>query len=432
MIGQLNEQLSFAVFQKLKSLDQTGTEQTTAEQIENVSPVKTEPPKTKAKTENWGSLTSRISNATTVSELLQLSDQHLNQQNAMAIITKLSVWTASNQVRVKDFENDYRFLKICQVLSKVEVAKDFKSVIHKDQQKSAELEMVLSIAGDDEASKIVESLSLPQKVRVFSSLARKKTRSIPVLKTLASTISAHTGKLNLKECSDLLFAMTNLNFIDEMLLSRISIDINDELDRNVDKTAVVGSIVTSMGFMKFKDPLLLDNLTKWIIDKQDLCRPKDLASLILTLALVNYRPTNVDELKSKVIPKISRDDLSASEWLDFVWALAVLELHQSNHFESILRPDFLNDVTVEQGTDVLPAQKMKILNINTVAKHLTSNYDGPFLQPDSPVHDCLLGHRKSKKILIQGLLDTLKNLFTDNSYIRIEHNTNLGFIIGKY
>lgn len=322
----------FSVFEKLKSLDQS-----TASQVDKVAPITTETSTTKVKPEKPGNLATRISNATNVPELLQLSEKGLSQQNAMAIVTKLSVWTASNQVNVKDFENDYRFLKICQILSKSEMPKDVKSIIHKDQQKSAELEMVLSIAGDDEASKIVESLSLPQKVRVFSSLARKKTRSIPVLKTLASTISAHSGKLNLKECSDLLFAMTNLNFIDEMLLSRISIDINEELNTNLDKTAVVGSIVTSMGFMKFKDPLLLDNLTKWIIDRQDLCRSKDLASLVLTLALVNYRPKNVDDLSSKVIPKILRDDLSASEWLDFVWALSVLGMHESSHLESILR-----------------------------------------------------------------------------------------------
>lgn len=97
------------------------------------------------------------------------------------------------------------------------------------------------------------------------------------------------------------------------------------------------------------------------------------------------------------------------------------------------RPDFLNKLTFEQGTqDVLPSQKMKLLNINAVAKHLTSSYDGPFLNPDSTVNNCPFGYRKSKKILIQGLLDTLKNLFTADSYIRTEFDTKLGFVIGKY
>lgn len=327
----------FVVFEKLKSLDNPAASQ--EQQTSSAERAKTTAtPKIKAKIENQSGLATRILNAATVADLLQLSEKGLSQQNAMSILTKLSVWTASNQANVKDFENDYRFLKLCRVLSKVQVENDATTIIHKEQQKSAELEMVLSIAGDDEASKIVESLSLPQKVRVFSSLARKKSRSIIVLKTLASTISAHTSKLNLKECSDLLFAMASLNFIDEVLLSRIGIDINDAIGKqNLNKTAVVGSIVTSIGFLKYKEPILLDNLTNWVVQKQDLCRPKDLASLILTLALVNYRPTNADDLKSIVMPKIVRDDLSASEWLDYVWALSVLELHQPSHLESVLR-----------------------------------------------------------------------------------------------
>lgn len=92
----------------------------------------------------------------------------------------------------------------------------------------------------------------------------------------------------------------------------------------------------------------------------------------------------------------------------------------------------MKDLTEELGTDdVLPAQKMKLLNVNAVAKYLTSNYDGPFLESGSSVNNCLIAHRKSKKVLIQGLLDTLKNLFTDSSYIRTQHNAKLGFVIGK-
>lgn len=323
------------VFGKLKSLDQP----TLSQEINQSKPITKPTPKPKAEAGKPSvPLSTRISNATTVLELLQLSEKILSRQNAMSILTKLSAWTASNQANVTEFENDYRFLKVCRQISEVTMQKGVKNIIQNNQQqKSAELEMVLNIAGDEEASKIVETLSLPQKVKVFSSLARKKTRSIVVLKTLASTISAHADKLNLKECSDLLFAMTSLNFIDEMLLCRISMDINDGLAKNLNKTAVVGSIVTSLGFLKYKEPALLDNLTEWVINKQELCRPKDLTSLILTLALVNYRPKNVDDITSKILPKITRNDLSANEWLDYVWALSVLELHQSNHLESILR-----------------------------------------------------------------------------------------------
>lgn len=80
---------------------------------------------------------------------------------------------------------------------------------------------------------------------------------------------------------------------------------------------------------------------------------------------------------------------------------------------------------------VLPAQKMKLLNINAVAKQLSSNYDGPFIESDAGMNDYPHGYRKSKKLLVQGLLDTMKNLFNDNSYVRTEHNTKQGFVIGR-
>lgn len=330
-----------SVFKKLKSLDQP-SETFPSKETASSEVAATPSPSTNTKTKPQASavkqsLDQYITNASSVSELLQLSERKLNQQYAMSILTKLSVWTASNQVNVKDFENDYRFLKICRILSKEPVKNDLKKVVRNYEQKSAELEMVLSIAGDDEALKIIETLSLSQNVKVFSSFARKKTRSLEVLKALAANISAHPDKMNLKECSDLLFAMTTLNFIDEMLLCRIGIDINAALEKNVDKVAVVGSIVTSLGFLKYNEPTLLENLTKWVIDKQELCRTKDLASLVITLALVNYVPNNVNDLTAKIISKISRDDLSANEWLDYVWALSMLELQQSLHLESVLR-----------------------------------------------------------------------------------------------
>lgn len=92
------------------------------------------------------------------------------------------------------------------------------------------------------------------------------------------------------------------------------------------------------------------------------------------------------------------------------------------------RPEFRDKMMIEQG-NILPAQQMKLLNINAVAEHFTLNYDGPSYQPATST---IFGYRKSKKLLIQGLLDTLKNLFTETSYIRKEYDTKMGFVIGKY
>lgn len=317
----------FLVFTKLQTLEDPSV-------IQAEVAKKSEPVNNLAEQQN--ELRIRISNSTSVSELLNLSESYLSLKNATLIITRLSTLTSSNQANVKDFENDSRFLRISRILSTLQT-KSKTNTKPPIKYQSAELEMILSVSVDEDASRIIETLTLSQKVRVFSSLARKNTRNIIVLKTLASTINDHKEKLNLKECSDLLFAMNNLNFLDEVLLYRIGIDINNAIKHNIDKTAVVGSIVTSLGFLKFREPKLLDNLSEWVTEKQALCRPRDLSSLAMTLALVNYKPKNIDALNKDVLSKITRNDLSASEWLDFVWALSVLGLQGVHHLKSVLR-----------------------------------------------------------------------------------------------
>lgn len=281
-------------------------------------------------------LTKEIGELDNVSKLLEISEKHFNKKTGIRILSRLSLLTATNKAKPSEFENDFRFMKICGLLAKVSERKDV-TLKPKELPKSAELETILSVACDDEAIQLITTLPLSQKCRVFSSLAKKKTRSPAVLQALSQSISLSKSSLSLKECSDILFAMISLNFNDETLLSRVSADLCLGLAGSKDKIAAITSIITSMGYMKYKNPTLLDALGKWIVAKNELCRPKDLNSFILTLALVNYRPANFDVLKAKIFPKITINNVTISEWLDYVWASTVLEIHQNSQLESVLK-----------------------------------------------------------------------------------------------
>lgn len=63
-----------------------------------------------------------------------------------------------------------------------------------------------------------------------------------------------------------------------------------------DKTAVIGSILTSLGMLWYKDTALLDVLSEWAVKNWTNMRPQDVTALALTLATVGYIPTNGDEL----------------------------------------------------------------------------------------------------------------------------------------
>lgn len=171
----------------------------------------------------------------------------------------MAEWSSINRVQLVDFENDPKFIKLCRLLGravpKVDAQKNNSNGMSKKITgfRTDDLNTVIGVAGDDEAAKLVASISLPQMIRVMSTLAQKKRRSTPLMRSIAYNISSNPEPLDLKQCADLLYAMAVLNFPDAVLISRISIDIQNGLAKNADKPAAVGSIVTSLGLLRFRD-----------------------------------------------------------------------------------------------------------------------------------------------------------------------------------
>lgn len=156
-----------------------------------------------------------------------------------------------------DFENDARFIKLCRLLGRA-VPKQNAAATAANQSKIAgfrtdDLNTVIGVAGDDEAAKLIASISIPQMIKVMSALAQKKRRSTPLLRSLAYNISNNSEQLDLKQCADLMYAMAVLNFPDTVLIGRISMDVQTGLAQNKDKPAAVGSIITSLGLLKYRD-----------------------------------------------------------------------------------------------------------------------------------------------------------------------------------
>lgn len=88
---------------------------------------------------------------------------------------------------------------------------------------------------------------------MISSLAEKKRRSIILLRALSFNITRSTSSLDLKQCGDILYSIAVLNFPDENLLQRVCIDACKEINNNLQKSSVLGSILTSLGLLKYKD-----------------------------------------------------------------------------------------------------------------------------------------------------------------------------------
>lgn len=201
----------------------------------------------------------RIVNAKTVNSLLAITEGNasLTRKHALKIVSILAEWSTINRANVSEFENDSRFLKVCRLLGRT-VGKDENAGASNGPKRitgfrTDDLNTVLGVAGDDEAAKLIATISLPQMVKVMSALASRKRRSTPLLRSLAFNISSATDPLDLKQCADIFYAMATLNFQDSVLAAKVCADIQLALPENTKKSAVIGSILTSLGIMKYRD-----------------------------------------------------------------------------------------------------------------------------------------------------------------------------------
>lgn len=73
------------------------------------------------------------------------------------------------------------------------------------------------------------------------------------MRSLAFNIGRCSEKMDIKQCADVLYALAVLNFPDEVLLEKVGTDLRSVLSTN-DRHSVIGSILTSIGILRFRDP----------------------------------------------------------------------------------------------------------------------------------------------------------------------------------
>lgn len=428
-----------AAFESLKEDDETQKSKQPGTAISSSgSPTSTSP-----KTNN---IDDRILNAKTINGLLSVSEGNttITRKHALKIVSILAEWSSANRVRLSEFENDSRFIKVCKILGKnfprngngLGIAGN--AAINSNNNNSNnkrisgfrtdDLNTVLGVAGDDEAAKLIASISVPQMVKVMSTLAQRKRRSTPLLRSLAYNISSSTEQLDIKQCADVLFAMASLNFQDSVLAAKVCADIQAVLPKT-DKSAVVGSVLTSLGILKYRDLDVLEVLTQWVLKNCEICRPQDLSAYFITSAILNFQSTASDEVRQKLTKSLVREDFTKRfDWLNHVWALGLLNYADPTHFESVLGDKFIEELTTEMS-GLSPNAKMKLLNLNSIGKVLTDNKKITGLKENTPVFDLQIVHSKSKQIQLNAMLDALKSLIPSSSHVQPLVDSKMGFLI---
>lgn len=300
--------------------------------------------------------------------------------------------------------------------------------------RTEDLNMVLGVTGDDEAAKLVARITLEQMVKVMKNLALKKRRSTPLLRSLAFNMSSKDQKLDIKQCADVLYAMASLNFPDHVLISKICDDLQEEIKEPIEKSNFIGNILSSLSFLKYRDPILIDNLVEWIVKHQEICRSHDIAAVFLSLATLNYMPVDYEEaLRTKLATSLNHVDFKTSQdYLAFVWSLMVLNCPFEESFSSVLTQEFVDQIISENEKELPITAKMKLLNINAGVKLLLPTYKGAMLMKDTnkDIYDVPLIHNREKQTTVNGMIDALKSLVPDNC-LKLNVDTNMGFVVGK-
>jgi hypothetical protein len=187
-----------------------------------------------------------------------------------------------------------------------------------------------------------------------------------------------------------------------------------------------------MGKLRFCFPQLLDVIiAEGIFDHIFPMSPRELVTLLHTLALFDYKLENINDiLISYVFPQVNETSLANdSLWLNFVWSLAVLQKLTPYHAKSVVNLKFMERLlsSVEPGKH--PFITQKVLRIKTVAEI-------ELKQSMEPLPLLRGMELPSKAPLVQNLdtviIETLNN-FLSPKYMESNLRTPLGiFITGEF
>lgn len=397
-----------------------------------------------------------IAKSNTANDLLKIADQRLERTQALKIVSVIAEWHSVDRIKLEEFENDARFIKLCKILGNA--AETRSNVPGKRNRtgfippgtspgqpsyRNEDLNTVLSVTGDDEAAKLISNVNLTQMVKIMSSLAQKRRRSVPLLRSLAVNITSRPEQIEAKACADLLYAMAVLNFYEPSLIARVCADFQKAISGGKiepAKSAIIGSVCTSLGLIKYRDPEFIEVLGRWLVDNRQQARAQDISAFIMTGAVLNLRAALSEDIRSVLAPLLVREDFArAVEYLTHVWALTLLEWSSAEQVEAMFTQSFINKLFQEAKLSAALVQsvKMKLLNINAAARFLMRRDVAPLGDSFDMDWNTL---SKSKQVLVGSLLDTLNTLLPVSSaqksggggstdLVRTNYDTKMGFYV---
>ncbi|XP_057339049.1 FAST kinase domain-containing protein 4 [Microplitis mediator] len=370
-----------------------------------------------------------VTSATTLDELLRVSELAHGNEQLTLITSTLKQWVQEDKVTRKDIESDPRFHQLRSRIKRSVDTWGRKDSARASKEAAARREHLQKmIAGNVDYNDEISKLSVKEAVDAWTGLTAKGSREKPLLRALASHIGNNHKELNIKQSADVLYGMAKLNFPDDVLLKKICREIIKSVDQ-VSNSPIIGSIITSLGMLRYRNDALMDELSQWAVKNKDTIRTQDVCSFLMTLATIGYKPINSDAFFNELVYSLKEIDMiRPSEWLDIVWALTTLNHVSSEHISSVLNDKFINKLG-DRDQEVPLVKKHKLLNINATARYLIKHYTGPQLPENSSIFDAPISKTKDKEIFVRAIKDTLATLFPSRDHFREDIDDGMGFLL---
>ena len=233
--------------------------------------------------------------------------------------------------------------------------------------RGADLDAVMRVRSLTTALNLASKFTSDECLKALQNLANTRTRPVLLIEKLVHGVSKSVDEFDLKQLSDLLFCLSRLSFVDEALLPKVCAAlITAKKEKNA--SPVLGSSISSLQRLRWKDPMLLDDLSVWIHKNLETFRNP--TNFIYTLALMNHSPQNLDSLLPMVWKDVSSSSANPIEKLNFLWSIAVLNSETSkkilkDNLEEIFKPSFLE--FFGSAPQMIP-QWVKICNLHAASK----------------------------------------------------------------
>jgi len=325
------------------------------------------------------------------------------------------------------------FSEICRAIERrwVEIkdGRQFAGLIHYSEHFSDQFMAKL----EDRIAELVAEMSGGDLAMVLYELGRKRKRNLPLLKAITFYLGRNRTDLDIKQASDVLFALKQLSFKDQEVLEKICSTIEDKVE-GVESQAVIRSTLTSLGQLRYLHTGVMDKILAWYNNRREVLNTRDLVSILITCANLNYCPREnahfIDFIASKLdeslFKKMPKREIV---WLDVVWSLVVLQRATHKQLESVLTNDFHTSLLYSHDNRNLGAT-LKLLNINAAASKIFKNYKGPTLNicEDPLLREINISPSLNKVKLNNSVIEAFSNLVPPPRFLRVNVNTLMGFV----